>query len=422
MSNKVKKLLTARFGVVSPDSIEDYIKNGGYASLKKALGMDPEAIITEVKASGLRGRGGAGFPTGIKMESVRRATGSPKYVVCNADEGEPGNFKDRYLMEKDPHQLLEGMIISAFAAGADYGAIFVRGEYINSIKILDNAIKQARKAGFLGKNILGTGFDFEMDVYSGAGSYVCGEEFALLAALEGKPARSTFKPPFPTTEGLNGKPTQINNVETFANIPHIIDMGGAAYAALGTEASTGTKLISLSGNVNHPGLYEVTYDITLREIIEELGGGVPGGRAVKMVQLGGPSGPIIPPSLLDLKIDAKEMRKYNLSIASGAIIVIDDRADALDILVRIMEFFHHESCGKCTPCREGLGQVLGLLDKFVDGTATEADLKLLRNLLDVMSQASLCGLGQAAPTAIKTILQYFGDELCGRIGAAKEVK
>ena len=248
---------------------------------RKGARDGPEAIITEVKASGLRGRGGAGFPTGIKMESVRRATGSPKYVVCNADEGEPGNFKDRYLMEKDPHQLLEGMIISAFAAGADYGAIFVRGEYINSIKILDNAIKQARKAGFLGKNILGTGFDFEMDVYSGAGSYVCGEEFALLAALEGKPARSTFKPPFPTTEGLNGKPTQINNVETFANIPHIIDMGGAAYAALGTEASTGTKLISLSGNVNHPGLYEVTYDITLREIIEELGGGVPGGRAVR---------------------------------------------------------------------------------------------------------------------------------------------
>ncbi len=422
MSKKEKKLLTARFGNISPDSIDDYIKTGGYASLKKALGMAPDAIIAEVKASGLRGRGGAGFPTGIKMESVRRATGSPKYVVCNADEGEPGNFKDRYLMEKDPHQLIEGMIISAFAVGADYGAIFVRGEYIKAIKILDNAIKQARGAGFLGKNILGTGFDFDMDVYSGAGSYVCGEEFALLAALEGKPARSTFKPPYPTTEGLNGKPTQINNVETFANIPHIIDMGGAAYAAFGSETSTGTKLISLSGNVNRPGLYEVTYDITLREIIEELGGGVPGGRAIKMVQLGGPSGPIIPPSLLDLKIDANEMRAYNLSIASGAVIVIDDRADTLDILMRIMEFFHHESCGKCTPCREGLGQVLGLLDKLVDGRATDAELELLRNLLDVMSQASLCGLGQAAPTAIKSILQYFGDELYGRIGAAKEVK
>ncbi|MDX1357360.1 MAG: NADH-quinone oxidoreductase subunit NuoF [Clostridia bacterium] len=415
--NITKKLLTARFGTIDPGSIDDYIASGGYEVLKKAFGMSQDEVINEVKASGLKGRGGAGFPTGLKMDSVRQAEGTPKYIICNADEGEPGNFKDRLLMENDPHQIIEGMIICAYATGISYGFVFIRGEYMKSIGIMEEALEQARVKGFLGDNILDTGFDFDIEVHTGAGSYVCGEEFALLVSIEGKSGRATYKPPFPTTNGLYDKPTQINNVETFCNIPHIIDMGGAEYSKIGTESSKGTKLICLSGNVINPGLYEVPLGTSVRAIVDDLGGGVPNNRAIKMVQLGGASGPVIPDEMLDVKLDFAEMREKDLTFGSGAVIVMDERINVLNVLKRTLEFFHHESCGKCTPCREGLTQMLILLDRFIEGTATQQDLALLDVLIETMGQASICGLGQAAPTAVKKVLEYFPEEFNNRIRA-----
>ena len=300
----VKKILTERFGKIDPLSIDDYVENGGYEALKKTLATGADAVIAEVKASGLKGRGGAGFPMGVKMEAVQKAIGEPKYVICNADEGEPGNFKDRYLMENDPHQLIEGMIICAVTIGSTQGYIFIRGEYKNATHILETALEQARAKGFLGENILDSGKSFDIDIHRGAGSYVCGEEFALLAALEGRMGRSDYKPPFPTTNGLYDRPTLLNNVETLSNIPYIVKNGGAEYAKLGTESSKGTKLVSLCGHVNKPGLYEVEFGVTVRQIIDELGGGVKG-KKIKMVQLAGASGPLIPESMLDLKLDYK---------------------------------------------------------------------------------------------------------------------
>ncbi len=416
-----KEILTARFDITDPGSIDDYIAHGGYAALEKALRSSPKEIIKEIKISGLKGRGGAGFPTGLKMESVLEADGSPKYLICNADEGEPGNFKDRYLMEKDPHQLIEGIIICAYATGIRTGFIFIRGEYIKSINMMGIALEQARRKGYLGDNILDTGFDFDMEVLSGAGSYVCGEEFALLASVEGRSGRATYKPPFPTTSGLYNKPTQINNVETFCNIPHIIDMGGKEYSRIGTRSSKGTKLVCLSGNIRDPGLYEVPMGTSVRDIIEKLGGGVPNNRAIKIVQLGGASGPVIPESMLDVRIDSAEMSKMDLSFGSGAVIVMDERVVILDILKKIIEFFHHESCGKCTPCRDGLIQMLILIDRFIEGTAAASDLDLLEILSDTISQTSICGLGQSAPTAVKTALKYFREEFTDRIAEYSSV-
>ncbi len=406
----IKKLLTSRFGLIDPKSIKDYIDNNGYKALKKAVKMQPSDIIDELKTSKLKGRGGAGFPMGIKMDAVKGAIGSPKYIICNADEGEPGNYKDRYLMENDPHQLIEGMIISAYTVGANVGYIYIRGEYKNAAKILGSALEQARENGFLGDNILNSGYNIEIEIHSGAGSYVCGEEFALLASLEGKSGRSDYKPPFPTTNGLFDKPTLLNNVETLSNIPYIILNGGEAFAKVGTESSKGTKLISLSGHIKNPGLYEVPFGVTLRDIIENLGGRVPGGKKIKMVQLAGASGPCIPDNMLDLKLDYKEMADNDISFGSGAIIVMSEDVDILDILKRILEFFRYESCGKCTPCREGIIQAQILLDRFIEGTAAQKDLDLLEILLDTISISSLCGLGQAAPTAIITALKYFRSE------------
>ncbi|MCK5811585.1 MAG: SLBB domain-containing protein [Clostridiales bacterium] len=410
-----KNILTARFDAINPDSIDEYISHNGYSALKKSLLKTGEEIINDIKTSNLRGRGGAAFPTGIKMEAVLKAYGSPKYIICNADEGEPGNFKDRYLMEKDPHQIIEGIIICAYATDIKHGYIFIRGEYINAINIMRKALEQARVKGYLGDNILDSGYSFDIEIYTGAGSYVCGEEFALLVTIEGKPGRSTYKPPFPTTSGLYNKPTQINNVETFCNIPHIINMGGEEFSKIGTSSSTGTKLISLSGNIISPGLYEVELGTSIRDIINKLGNGIPNNRKIKMVQIGGASGPIIPENMLDIKLDTKEMKKLDLCFGSGAIIVMDDRIDVLDILKRITEFFHHESCGKCTPCREGLTQMLILLDRFTDGIATTNDLALLEILMETMNQASICGLGQAAPIATQKVLEYFREEFTNKI-------
>lgn len=414
MSDIQRKLLTKRFGVVDALSIDDYMANEGYAALKKATQMKPEAIIEEIKVSGLRGRGGAAFPVGIKMQAVQQEEGDEKYLICNADEGEPGNFKDRYLMENDPHQVIEGMVISAFAVGATKGYIFIRGEYSHPIYVMAGAIQEAKEKRFLGKNILDTGFDFDIEIYAGAGSYVCGEEFALMLCLEGNPGRSTFKPPFPTTQGLYNKPTQINNVESFANLPHILLMGGKAFSEIGTEGSKGTKLISLCGNVRNPGLFEVPFGVRFRDIIETLGRGVPGA-GIKMVQLGGASGSCIPANMLGLKLDYQEMADNDLTFGSGAVIVMDDRIDVLDIVRNTLEFFRHESCGKCTPCREGLVHLMILLDRFIAGEATKKDLALMETLADTIRLTSICGLGQAAPTAMRTTLRYFREEYTSRI-------
>jgi NADH-quinone oxidoreductase subunit F len=405
--NIEKKLLTKRFGFIDPMSIEDYLASGGYDALRKAVMTTPETIVDEMKASGLRGRGGAAFPVGLKMEMVQKAEADIKYLVCNADEGEPGNFKDRYLMENDPHQIIEGMVISAYAVGASKGYIFIRGEYARPIYMMDSAIKAAREKGFLGKNILGTGLDFDIEMYTGAGSYVCGEEFALMLCIEGNPARSTFKPPFPTNEGLYGKPTQINNVESFANIPHIIEMGAKEFSKIGTKHSKGTKLVSLSGNVRKKGLFEVPFGVHLWEIVETLGRGVMG--SIRMVQVGGASGPCLPPNLLGMKLDYKDFAENDMSLGSGAVIVIDTKNDVLDIVRNTLEFFRHESCGKCTPCREGIVHLLVLLDRFILGEAEKKDLELLKSLIQTIELTSICGLGQAAPTALKTTLRYFPE-------------
>lgn len=408
-------LLSARCGDIDPVSIDEYIKTKGYEALKKALKMKPAEIVEEVKSSGLRGRGGAGFPTGIKMEAVLNVNEHPKYLVCNADEGEPGNFKDRYLMENDPHQLIEGMIICAYALDIEKGFIYIRGEYDNAMMILERAINQAKEKGMLGKNIKGTDFSFDIDIRSGAGSYVCGEEFALIESIEGKTGCPRNKPPYPTVSGIYGKPTQINNVETFSNIPHIISEGADAFRRTGTEGSSGTRLISLSGNVNNRGVYEVPFGVTVRQIIDELGGGVPENRKIKLVQLGGASGPCIPESMLDIRLDYEELAKQGLSMGSGAVIVIDERFDMIEILKNIMKFFKHESCGKCTPCREGIRQILRILYRFDTNSATENDLRLLETLSNVMTQTSFCGLGQAAPTALQTTMKYFKDEYESRM-------
>ncbi len=403
-----KKILTKRFYKIDPMSIDDYINEGGYEALKKSIKMSENHVIKELKISEIKGRGGAGFPMGIKMEAVQKAISQDKYVICNADEGEPGNFKDRYLMENDPHQLIEGMIICALTVGAEKGYIFIRGEYKKATRTLEVALQQAREKGLLGENILDSGKSFDIDVHKGAGSYVCGEEFALLASLEGRMGRSDYKPPFPTTNGLYDKPTLLNNVETLSNVAHIISMGGKEYSKLGTESSRGTKLVSLCGHVNKPGLYEVEFGITLSDIVEKLGGGVKG-KKIKMVQLAGASGPIIPDSMLKLRLDYKEAAEKGLSFGSAAIIVMNETVDTLDILKRVLEFFRYESCGKCTPCREGLIQTQILLDRFIDGSAQQKDLDLLEVLLDTISISSICGLGQAAPTSIKTALKYFRD-------------
>ncbi|MDD4095917.1 MAG: NADH-ubiquinone oxidoreductase-F iron-sulfur binding region domain-containing protein [Oscillospiraceae bacterium] len=411
MQNKSLTLewVSRHYDKIDPLSIDEYINAGGYESLKKALGMSGDAIISEVKASGLRGRGGAAFPTGLKLAGVKKSAGNIKYLICNADEGEPGNFKDRYQMEKDPHSMIEGMIIAAFAVGAAKGYIFIRGEYDRSIDTVKKALQQAREKGLLGENILGSGFSYDMEVLTGGGSYVCGEEFSLIECLEGKAGHSNYKPPFPTEQGLFGKPTLLSNVETFVNILLIMDKGAEEFSKTGTEGSKGTKMISLCGNVNRPGLYEVPYGVTIRDIIFELGGGVPEGRVIKMVQLGGESGPCIPESELDTPLDYKEMNEKGLSFGSGAVIVMDERIDILDILKKIAKFFLHESCGKCTPCRDGNPHVLILLKRFESGSATEKDLAALTSLSDTMCLASTCGLGQAATTAIRSVMKYFPE-------------
>ncbi len=405
-----QKIVSKRFDAINPLSIDDYLESGGYKSLKEALKRDRINIIEEIEAARLRGRGGAAFPAHVKMMGIAKEEETTRYIICNADEGEPGNFKDRQLMEKDPHQFIEGMVITAFAIRATKGYIYIRGEYDKAYSILEWTLEEARKKGYLGKNILDSGFDFDIELRSGAGSYVCGEEFALIESIEGKPGRTRVKPPFPTQKGLFDKPTLINNVETFANIPHILEMGGDEFAKIGTESSTGTKLVSLSGNVNNPGVYEVPFGVPIKEVVEKLGGGSKDGRKIKMVQLGGACGPIIPEYMLDLTIDFDRFEDFDSKTGAGAIIVMDERFDVFDVLLRVAEFFEHESCGKCTPCREGNLQLVKLVEKFINRKATQKDLINIESLARVMHQTSLCGLGQTAPTAILSTLKYFRDD------------
>ncbi len=414
-----RKELTKRFNVIDPMSITDYLKNSGYKMLKKALDMKPSDILEEITLSRITGRGGANFPTSIKMKSFAKETGE-KYIICNADEGEPGNFKDRYMMENDPHQIIEGMIISAHATGASKGFIYIRGEYQKGIKIMNHTIEEARSHNFLGEHIFDHDFDFDIEIRRGAGAYVCGEEFALIESIEGKPGRTRVKPPFPSQKGVYGLPTLINNVETFCNLPFIIDIGGKAYSDIGSNYASGTKLISLSGNVKNKGLFEVPYGRSIREVIDVLGKGVTDGHEIKMVQLGGACGAIIPPTLLDMDIDNERFEIFDSKMGAGAIIVIDDRHDLFDIILRNMEFFTHESCGKCTPCREGHLQIVNLIKKFVNYEATWKDYQSLESLAKVIHETTLCGLGQTSPTSILSTMEFFKEDYEKRIKNRKE--
>ncbi|AIO19710.1 NADH-quinone oxidoreductase subunit F [Candidatus Izimaplasma bacterium HR1] len=409
-----RRELTKRFGLIDPLSITDYLKTDGYKMLKKALDMKKESILEEVTLSRITGRGGANFPTSIKMKSFSNETGF-KYIICNADEGEPGNFKDRYLMENDPHQIIEGMIISAYATGANKGFIYIRGEYTKAIDIMKQTIIDARSHNFLGEHIFDHDFDFDIEVRRGAGAYVCGEEFALIESIEGKPGRTRVKPPFPSEKGVFGKPTLINNVETFCNLPFIMEIGGQAYSEIGSNYASGTKLISLSGNIKNKGVYEVPFGRTIKEVIEVLGEGVPNGNNIKMVQLGGACGAIIPPSLLNMDIDNERFEIFDSKMGAGAIIVIDDTHDLFDIILRNMEFFLHESCGKCTPCREGHVQIVNLIKKFVNYEATMKDYNSLASLASVIHETTLCGLGQTSPTSILSTMEFFKEDYMDRI-------
>jgi len=391
----------------SPD-INSYISEGGYQALKRSLEMGPEKILSEIKKSKLVGRGGAAFPTGLKWESALRTKDSPKYVVCNADEGEPGTFKDRIIIEKDPHLLLEAMIICGFTIGAEEGFIYIRGEYFDGYKVLSKAIAEAEKHNFLGKNISGSEFSFKIYLYRGAGAYVCGEETALLDSLEGKRGQSRIKPPFPTFVGFKNKPTVLNNVETFANIPEIILKGGEWFSKIGSPLSPGTKLYCLSGDIQSPGVYELPTDITLKELIDKYGNGVEG--ELKAVLPGGVSSNLFTPADLDVEMSYPAVQKRGSMLGSGAVIVINNQHCIVDLARRCAEFFDSESCGTCTPCREGTKRAKEILTNIAEGKGEMEDLELLKELQEVMYDTSRCGLGQAALNAVRSAIDKFPGE------------
>ncbi len=398
-------------GAIDPEVIDEYIARDGYFGAAKALQeMSPEQIIGEVKTSGLRGRGGAGFPTGLKWEFASKSPSEVKYVLCNADEGDPGAFMDRSILESDPHAILEGMLIAARAINARHGYIYARTEYPLAIRRLGIAIKQARDYGLLGTDILGTGFDFDIDIYQGAGAFVCGEETALMRSIEGKRGMPRPRPPFPALKGLWEKPTILNNVETLSNIPQIIMNGGEWYASVGTESSKGTKVFALSGDVNNIGLVEVPMGTTLRTMIYDIGGGVPGKKKFKAVQLGGPSGGCVPEEHLDIPIDYEEIAKVGAIMGSGGAIVMDDNTCMVDMARFFMDFVQDESCGKCTPCREGTRRLLELLEKICEGRGRPEDIETMVELSDTIKEAALCGLGQTGPNPVLSTLRYFKDE------------
>ena len=408
---KQHRLILRNCGHINPERIEDYLATGGYQSLKKVLfEMTPEQIIDEVKRSRLRGRGGAGFPTGRKWEICRQSPGTEKYVICNADEGDPGAFMDRSIMEADPHTVIEGMAIAAYAIGATEGYIYIRAEYPLAVKRLRIALKQAEEKGFLGESILGSGFSFNVHVKEGAGAFVCGEETALMASIEGKRGMPRPRPPFPAQSGLWGKPTNINNVKTLASIPVIIARGADWYASIGSEKSGGTAVFALTGKIANSGLVEVPMGMSLREIIYEIGGGVPNGKRLKAVQTGGPSGGCLPASMLDLPVDYESLTQAGSIMGSGGMVVMDEDTCMVDIAKFFLSFTQVESCGKCVPCRLGTKQMLDILEDITNGRGKLGDIDLLEDLAKDVVAGSLCALGGTAPNPVLTSIRYFRDE------------
>ena len=401
--------LTLNCGKGHPTSLADYRSTGGYAALHKALTLSPQDVLDEMKAAGLVGRGGAAFPTGIKWEGAAKASGQPKYIVCNADESEPGTFKDRILMEEDPHRTVEGMLIAAHAVGARRGYIYIRGEYPYAFEVMSAAVDEARQAGLLGEGILGSQLDFDIEMRLGAGAYICGEETALLESIEGKRGLPRIKPPFPTTHGLFGKPTVINNVETFCNVPLILESGARDYRKAGTERSTGPKLFCVSGQIHRPGLYEVPFGVTLRYLLFDLAGGLNPGRKLQAVLLGGAAGAFATEKDLDVILSFENLSAAGLPLGSGAVMVFDDSADMRDVLRRIARFFADESCGKCYPCQLGARRQSEILDRAAAGASLKRDRERLSDVGVTMIDASLCGLGQTAPTAVLSAMKLWPE-------------
>jgi NADH:ubiquinone oxidoreductase subunit F (NADH-binding)/(2Fe-2S) ferredoxin len=406
-----KKVILRNCGAIDPMAMDETIARGTYRGAFRAMKeMTPEAVIEEIVRSGLRGRGGAAFPTGVKWRIARQAAADQKYVVCNADEGEPGSYMDRTVLEGDPHAVLEGMLIGSFAVGASEGFIYVRNEYPLAIEILEHAIEEAEKCGLLGDDIFGSGWSFRVTVRRGAGAYICGEETALIESLEGHSGEPRTRPPYPVTSGLWGKPTVVNNVKTWASVPPILTRGAAWYTGMGTARTPGTTIFSLEGAVKNAGLVEVPFGITLRDLIETIGGGVLDGRPLKALQAGGASRGCIGPSMLDLAIDTEDRPGQSILIGTGGVIVLDDTACMVDMARFLVGFFLEESCGKCVPCREGLKQMSRLLGRMCAGTATEGDLSLLERLATSVRSAAVCGMGGMAPSAVLTTLEHFRDE------------
>ncbi len=406
-----RRIVLENAGEIDPERLEDYVARGGYEALAKAIfELSPEAVCAEIRASGLRGRGGAGYPTGAKWELLRAAKGEVKYVIANGDEGDPGAYMDRSIMEFDPHRVLEGMLIAGYATGASEGFIYVRAEYPLALRRLEQAIRQARRRGLLGKNIFGSPFSFDIALRIGAGAFVCGEETALIASVEGKRGTPRVRPPYPTEAGLWGKPTMINNVETLANVAPIVRDGAASFASIGTEKSTGTKVFALTGKLHNTGLIEVPMGITLREIVFEIGGGIPDGRRFKAVQTGGPSGGCIPAAHLDTPVDYESLQALGSMMGSGGMVVMDEASCMVDVAKYFMAFCVDESCGKCIPCRAGTVEMLSLLDKIARGEASAVEVALLEELCDMVRHTSLCGLGQSAPNPVLSTLHYFRAE------------
>ncbi len=413
---KQHRIALRNCGVIDPESIEEYIAMDGYQALAKALTeMTPEEVIQVVKDSGLRGRGGGGFPTGLKWSFTAKNAADQKYVVCNADEGDPGAFMDRSVLEGDPHCIVEAMTICGYATGATEGYVYVRAEYPIAVARLDKAIKDARENGLLGKNIFNSGFDFDLHIRLGAGAFVCGEETALMTSIEGNRGEPRPRPPYPAVKGLFGKPTTENNVETFANIPQIILNGAEFFSSMGTEKSAGTKVFALGGKINNTGLVEVPMGTTLREVIEDIGGGIPNGKKFKAAQTGGPSGGCIPASLMDTPIDYDNLTAIGCMMGSGGLIVMDEDNCMVDIAKFFLDFTVDESCGKCTPCRIGTKRMMEILEKITDGKATLADLDELEKLAYYIKENSLCGLGQTAPNPVLATLRFFKDEYIAHI-------
>ena len=408
---KQQRIALANCGKIDPEDIDEYIALGGYEAVGQVLTeMEPQEVVDTVKDSGLRGRGGGGFPTGLKWQFAKNSESDKKYLICNADEGDPGAFMDRSILEGDPHRIIEGMLIAAYAIGSDEGYVYVRAEYPLAIKRLEKAIEDAEEYGLLGENIFSSGFNFKLHIKKGAGAFVCGEETALMNSIEGKRGMPTPRPPYPAVRGLWGKPTNINNVESFANIPYIINEGADSFSAIGTEGSSGTKVFALTGKINNTGLVEVPMGTTLKEVIYEIGGGLGAGKEFKAVQTGGPSGGCLPEDYLDLPIDYDSLLDAGTMMGSGGMVVMDEDSCMVDVARFFLNFTQSESCGKCTPCREGTKRMLEILNRITEGEGKDGDIELLLELGEHIKSTSLCGLGQSAPNPVLSTVRYFRDE------------